>query len=124
MGRQFVIEADNPDHLPFAWHDLVCIHDMVQRADLNGLLAEAHGRIKKGTQYREGVTVLSTGEQVWARRSKLQLLRTPAQLQAAVEDHAIDAAERDRGRQLLGDQILINQAIHEEWQQKKAADEV
>ena len=102
-----------------SWRDLVLVTNLETRNDLNGLLGEAHGRVKKGTQDREGVTILSTQEQVWVKRCKLELLRDDAMLEAAVEAHGLTHAERARGRKLMGWARMERKDIVAEWQQRQ-----
>jgi len=102
MRRQFAITADDPRDLPLAWRDLVLVHGLERRTDLNNRLGEAHGRVKKGTQDREGVTMLVGQEEVWVRRSNLKSLRTPQILQEACAEHGVADAERLDGFLQLG----------------------
>lgn len=94
LRRQFAITADDPANLPLAYRDVVRVHGLERRADLNNRLAEAHGRVKKQTQDREGITMLLGGESVWIRRRNLQSLRTPAILNQACDEHGVADAER------------------------------
>jgi len=102
MKRQYAITADDPANLPMAWRDLVRVHGLERRVDLNNRLAEAHGRVKKGTQDREGITMLLGAEQVWIRRRNLQPLRTRELLEKACGEHGVDDAERQDGLLQLG----------------------
>ena len=94
LRRVHAITADDPANLPLAYHDVVRVHGLERRTDLNNRLAEAHGRVRKQTQDREGITMLLGGESVWIRRRNLQSLRTPAILNQACDEHGVADAER------------------------------
>lgn len=116
MGKQYVLHFDDPKDIPFAWQDLVRLHGLEKRADLNNLLGQAHGRVKKGTR-REGVTILSTGEEVWVLRSKAEQIRTLAQLDEVRVAHALDNDEYERGVEQIGGSLVWMENVQQKWRQ-------
>lgn len=115
MKRQYAITADDPANLPMAWRDLVRVHGLERRTDLNNRIAEAHGRVKKGTQDREGITMLLGGEEVWIRRRNLQSLRTRELLEAACKEHGVDDAELQDGLLQMGVEACRKKEVVDEY---------
>lgn len=115
MKRQFAVTADDPRNLPLAWRDLVLVHGLERRADLNDRLGEAHGRVKKGTRDREGVTMLTGQEEVWVRRANLKSLRTTKLLEEACLAHGVSDAERLDGYLQLGVEASRMQEVVESY---------
>ena len=120
MKRQFAITADDPRNLPLAWRDLVLVYGLERRTDLNNRLAEAHGRVKKGTQDREGITMLTGQEEVWIRRSNLKSLRTTKLLEEACLEHGVSDGERLDGYLQLGVEASRMKEVVESYKQNVA----
>lgn len=106
--------ADAPTDAPLAWRELVRVHGLARRTDLNNRIAEAHGRVKANAADREGVTMLLGAERVWIRRRNLQSLPTAALLHAACDAHGVDDAERhDAVLQLGVEAHRVNKVLDE-----------
>ena len=111
MKRQYAITADDPKNLPFAFHDIVRVHGLETRTDLNNRLGEAHGRIKKGTQDREGITMLTGAEKVWIRRRNLQQLRTPEIIKEVCAEMNVDDEEKQDALIQMGVERLCRKKV-------------
>jgi hypothetical protein len=121
MGRQFVIEADDPKDLPMGYKDLVLIHGLNRRSDLNSRFAEVHGRVKKGTQNLEGITVLTSGEECWIKRSNLLLLGRSFEFMKQVCDkYSVKWTEYQAGATFLEVESDRLKIIMDDYKQKMA----
>jgi hypothetical protein len=122
MGRQFVIEADNARDLPMGYKDLVLIQGLKRRSDLNNRFAEVHGRVRKGTQDVEGITMLTSREEFWIKRSSLLLLgRSFEFMKQACEEHGVKWTEYQAGAAFLEVQSETMNEIVAAYQAKMQA---
>jgi len=99
-----VITADDPANLPMGYNDLVLVHGLERRGDLNNRLAKAHGRNKQGKdrQTCEGITMLLGSEEVWCRRANLVLVAHPDVLNRVCDERGVADKERTDGLLFLG----------------------
>lgn len=95
--RKFVTTADDPANLPFGWNDLLVVHGLNRRDDLNRRLATAHGRVKKKTNDLEGLTMIDGGEEIWCRRRNLSLVNATVILKRVCDEHGVSETERAKG---------------------------
>lgn len=122
MGRQYVIEADNPNDLPFGFKDLVLVQGLCRRDDLNSCFAEVHGRVKKGTGDLEGITMLTSGEECWIKRSSLLLIgRSFEYMKEVCEKYTIRWTEYQAGAFFLEVESERLSVIMDEYKQKMRA---
>ena len=121
---------DAQDRLIMGYNDLVLVHGLERRSDLNNRLAKAHGRVKKGTEDREGVTMLELhaetsekekGEELWCRRANLRLVHGVDLLNRACDECGVSDAEREKGLLFLGAAKTVYKAAFAQQQAAAAA---
>ena len=103
------------------YKDLVLIHRLTRRADLNNRFAEVHGRVRKDTNNVEGITMLTSGEEIWIKRSNLLLIgRSFGYMREVCNERAVQWTEYQAGATFLEVESERLNTIMEEYKRNIA----
>ena len=104
-SKQIFPDADG--YLPQAHGDLLLVHGLKRRTDLNNRFAKAHGRSKKDDRDRESVAMLlvmpgEEEEKVWLHRDNFLWMKSIEQVKRECFDRNVSPFEKLRALAYLG----------------------